>query len=136
MMEIVKSTSPYSTVHGHDETDHVVWLCSVEDSKYFTEKFAEIPCTYIADGHHRAASAFNVGKMRREQAREKGTEVTGEEQFNFFMAIHYPESTLKILDYNRVLKNLNGMTNEDFLQKLSEAYDVELYPDGHDHRPA
>lgn len=72
MMAIVKSSEPYAHVHGHDETEHVVWLCSVEDSKFFSEQFESIPCTYIADGHHRAASAFNVGKMRREAALAKG----------------------------------------------------------------
>jgi uncharacterized protein (DUF1015 family) len=68
MMEIVATTAPYATVHGHDETDHTVWLCSTEDSAFFSKEFDGIPCTYIADGHHRAASAFNVGKMRREAA--------------------------------------------------------------------
>jgi uncharacterized protein (DUF1015 family) len=67
-MDIVRCTEPYASVHGHDDTNHVVWLCSVEDSKFFSQRFEEIPCTYIADGHHRAASAFNVGKMRKKAA--------------------------------------------------------------------
>lgn len=115
MMEIALSEEPYSYVVGHDQTEHALWLCSPEDSDFFQAEFEKINCTYIADGHHRAASAFNVGKMRREKAKEEGREVTGEEPFNFFMAIHYPESNLKIMDYNRVLKTINGMSNGEFL---------------------
>ena len=87
-----------------------MWLCTPEDSDYFKKEFEKIPCTYIADGHHRAASAFNVGKMRREAAIKNGQVLTGNEPFMYFMAIHYPESNLKILDYNRVLKSLGGLT--------------------------
>ena len=65
--------------------------------------------------------------MRRDAATAAGQHLTGEEPFMYFMGIHYPESNLKILDYNRVLKALNGMTNEDFLAKLSESYDVTPY---------
>lgn len=124
MMEIVLSEDPYAHVIGKDETEHVLWLCSPDDSDFFQNEFGKLPCTYIADGHHRAASAFNVGKMRREKATTEGKEVSGEEPFNFFMAIHYPESNLKILDYNRVLKTLNDISKEDFLGKISESYDI------------
>lgn len=124
MMEIALTEEPYAIVDGHDETQHVLWLCSVDDSEFFQNEFAKIPCTYIADGHHRAASAYNVGKLRREKAAQDGVELTGEEPFNFFMAIHYPESNLKIMDYNRVLKTLNDISKEDFLQKVSESYDI------------
>lgn len=55
--------------------------------------------------------------------------MTGEEPFMFFMSIIYPQSNLKIMDYNRVLRSLNGLTNEEFLSKVSESYDVEAYPD-------
>jgi uncharacterized protein (DUF1015 family) len=71
-----------------------------------------VPATYIADGHHRAAAAFNVSKKRREEALVRGEQLTGEESLNFFMAIHYHESQLEIMDYNRVLKSLNGLSNE------------------------
>jgi uncharacterized protein (DUF1015 family) len=124
MMEIVIEQDPYGIIDGDDATQHVLWLCSPADSKYFEKAFEKIPETYIADGHHRAASAFNVGTLRRKQALEQGKSVTGEEPFMFFMAIHYPESNLKIMDYNRVLKSLNGMTNEQFLEKVSANYDI------------
>ena len=68
MMEIALTEEPYAMVTGHDETEHAVWLCSAVDSNFFQQEFEKIPNTYIADGHHRAASAFNVGKIRREKA--------------------------------------------------------------------
>ena len=125
MMEIATTSAPYSKVHGHDDTDHVLWLCSPEDSEFFSKEFTKIPATYIADGHHRAASAFNVGRMRRESAKAQGHELTGDEPFMFFMAIHYPETNLKIMDYNRVLRSLNGLSSDEFLAKVGESYDVQ-----------
>jgi uncharacterized protein (DUF1015 family) len=68
MLEIVCTEAPYATVKGHDDTEHVLWRCSCDDSNFFQAAFENISCTYIADGHHRAASAYNVGKMRREKA--------------------------------------------------------------------
>lgn len=68
--------------------------------------------------------------MRRDAAKAAGKELTGEEPFMYFMAIHYPESTLKILDYNRALKTLNGMSDEEFMTKISESYDVSPYDGG------
>ena len=76
-----------------------------------------------------------MGKLRNEAAASRGDQITGEEPFMFFMAIHYPESTLKILDYNRVLKTLNGMTNEEFIANVGESYDVQPLEDGVDNRP-
>lgn len=67
MMEIALTEDPYAHVVGTDNTEHVLWLCSVEDSDFFQSEFDKIPFTYIADGHHRAASAYNVGKMLKEQ---------------------------------------------------------------------
>lgn len=80
--------------------------------------------TYIADGHHRTAAAYNLGKKRRQRAIEKGINISGEEDFNYFMAIHYPSRRLKIMDYNRVIKSLNGLSSEEFLNKLSESYNI------------
>ncbi len=93
-----------------DGVRHVLWKCSVEDSAFFQAEFETIPCTYVADGHHRTAAAYNVGKARKEKALASGHAVTGEESFNFFMALHYPADNLLIMDYNRVVKDLNGMT--------------------------
>jgi uncharacterized protein (DUF1015 family) len=73
----------------------------------------------VADGHHRTAAAYNVGKMRRDKAIQDKRVVTGSEDFNFFMTILYPSKQLKIMDYNRVLKTLNGLTTNEFLHKLT-----------------
>lgn len=71
-MEIVTTTEPYSDVTTHDGIGHAIWQVSKDDSNFFQNEFVHIPHTYIADGHHRAASAFNVGKARREKAKAEG----------------------------------------------------------------
>ena len=86
--------------------------------KFFAE---EIPFTYIADGHHRTASAARVGIERR----KANPNHTGKEEYNFFMAVHFPASQLTIIDYNRVLRDLNKLDATDVLLKLSESFDVE-----------
>ena len=125
MMEVVLENDPYAHIEAQDDTEHVLWLCPPADSEYFQKEFEKISCTYIADGHHRAASAYNVGKMKRESAIERGEKLSGEESFMYFMAIFYPESNLKILDYNRVLKSLNGLNEEEFVSKVRESYDIQ-----------
>jgi uncharacterized protein (DUF1015 family) len=84
----------------------------------------EVPCTYIADGHHRAASA---GKVCLEM-REAGFQVTGDERFNSFLTAIFPESELKIMDYNRVAKDLNGLTPEGFLTRVQERFSIAAAP--------
>jgi uncharacterized protein (DUF1015 family) len=77
-------------VDSGDNVIHTLWLCSAEDSQYFTESFSKVPALYVADGHHRTQAAYNVGKIRRQRAIEKGVKVTGEEDFNFFMSLIIP----------------------------------------------
>jgi len=122
MLEITSMTEPYKVVEADDKVQHTLWLCSEEDSDFFISQFESIPALYVADGHHRTAAAYNVGKIRRDKAIEEGIEITGEEPFNYFMSIIYPENQLHILDYNRVLKSLNGLSSEEFLEKLSSSY--------------
>ena len=101
---------------------NTVWVVDCPETiSAITEKFAAVDYLYIADGHHRAASAVRVGKMRREQ----NPSYTGEEEFNFFLAVLFPSDELEIMDYNRVMKDLNGYTSEEFIAKISEAFDVE-----------
>lgn len=103
---------------------NTVWVIDCPETlKALTEKFAQIDSLYIADGHHRAASAVNVGKKRREQ----NPDFTGEEEFNFFLAVLFPTNELEIMDYNRVMKDLNGNTSEEFMVKLGEVMDIEEY---------
>jgi len=130
MSQIVTSQAPYGDVTCEDEVRHVLWQCSVEDSTYFVDCFANIPALYVADGHHRTAAAFNVGKLRKQRALDAGLEVTGEEPFNYFMTLFYPADNLLILDYNRVLKSLNDMSTDDFLAALEENFTVRPLADG------
>ena len=83
--------------------------------------FQSIPALYIADGHHRCASAMRVALKRR----EANPGYTGEEEFNYFLAVIFPSDELTIFDYNRTVKDLNGLTEEAFLQKVGESFDVE-----------
>ena len=80
MMEVVQGHQPYATVKPDDGTEHVLWKCLIEDSVFFSSQFSSIPCTYIADGH-------NVGKIRREQALQKGEALTGDEAYMFAIQV-------------------------------------------------
>ena len=101
---------------------NTVWVIDCPETiSAITEKFAGVDYLYIADGHHRAASAVRVGKIRREQ----NPSYTGEEEFNFFLAVLFPSDELEIMDYNRVMKDLNGNTSEEFIAKISEVFTVE-----------
>ncbi|MCR5206851.1 MAG: DUF1015 family protein [Eubacterium sp.] len=110
---------------GRDYTHHTVWV--IDDAEVIgtlEALFKEVSSLYIADGHHRCASAVKVGKMRREQ----NPDYTGDEEFNFFLAIAYPDSELEIMDYNRVVKDLNGYSFDGFLKKLGERFEIESLP--------
>ena len=101
-----------------DGIQHTVWDSdSVEVDEMIEKTFATLDALYIADGHHRAASAVKAGLKRREA---KGA-YDGTEEFNFFMSVIFPANTLKIFDYNRLLKDLGGMTEEQFLQAVESA---------------
>ncbi len=105
-----------------DGVGNTVWVIDCPETiRFITEKFAAIDYLYIADGHHRAASAVKVGKMRREQ----NPSYTGDEEFNFFLAVLFPRNELEIMDYNRVMKDLNGYTSEEFMAKIVEVFEVE-----------
>lgn len=107
---------------SEDGIGHKVWRIVDKSLVEAVEcGFAQVPCTYIADGHHRAASAVKVGLKRR--AENPG--YTGEEPFNYFLSVLFPESQLMIMDYNRVVKDLNGLTEEDFFTKVQKCFTVE-----------
>ncbi|MDR3314077.1 MAG: DUF1015 family protein [Oscillospiraceae bacterium] len=96
------------------------------------QAFAAVPALYIADGHHRCASAARVGFAKRAAF----PAYTGDEEFNFFLAVAFPEDQLTILDYNRVVRDLNGMTAEALLSRVSDLFSVELYaPAGQPYHP-
>ena len=114
---------PEYDITAEDGIRHILWV--IDDDKIvnsITELFSEIPALYIADGHHRSASACKVGMKRREE----NPGYTGNEEFNFFMAAIFPDNDLKIFDYNRVVKDLNGNSAEEFIKKIEAAgFEVE-----------
>lgn len=101
---------------------HHFWVIDdPETIKTVTEEFAKIPYLYIADGHHRSAAAALVGDEKRCQ----NPNHRGDEEYNYFLAVAFPASHLKIIDYNRVVKDLNGLTPEEFLKRLDKCFIVE-----------
>lgn len=107
---------------AEDGVRHSVWVIEREEQIAAVEEaFAGIGEIYIADGHHRAASAVRVGQMRRKEH----PQYTGEEEFNYFLSVLFPDEQLMIMDYNRVLKELNGLSEEEFLAKTSEIFTVK-----------
>lgn len=107
---------------ANDGFGHHFWVINDDEMiQQITELFAQIPSLYIADGHHRSAAAALVG---HEKALANPNH-TGEEEYNYFLAVAFPASHLKIIDYNRVVKDLNGLTNEEFLNSVSQHFIVE-----------
>ena len=119
----VKETKqPIYDFTADDGVTHRVWI--IDDGKHIAAleaAFAQIPALYIADGHHRAASAVTVGQKYR----EKYPEYTGEEPFNYFLNVAFPDNTLHVMDYNRVVADLNGLDTEAFLSRVSDAVTVQ-----------
>lgn len=119
---VAQNVPEYDFIAPIDGFRHQFWVISDEDDiKAITEEFAKIPALYIADGHHRSAAAALVGA---ELAR-KDKNHTGNEEYNYFMAVCFQASQLTILDYNRVVKDLNGLTPEQFLNALSRNFIIE-----------
>lgn len=113
----------YDFIAPIDGFGHQFWLVSDEtDIQTITETFATIPYLYIADGHHRSAAAALVGAEKAKQ----NPNHRGDEEYNYFMAVCFPASQLTILDYNRVVKDLNGRTPEQMLEALAEDFDIEM----------
>lgn len=115
-------TEPEYDFVSEDGIGHTLW-CISDDAviNEITEAFARIPYLYIADGHHRTAAAAHVG----EEKAKADPNHTGKEEYNYLLAVCFPESHLKVMDYNRVVKDLNGLTDEEFLQKVGEKFVVE-----------
>jgi len=132
VVEKVKKEEPIYNFTSDDGITHRAWKISdKEDLGVITEGFAESDGLYIADGHHRAASAVKVALKRR----EANPDFTGDEEFNYFLSVIFPESELMIMDYNRVVKDLNGLSDAEFLEKIKENFDVKkvsysIYEDG------
>ncbi|MCB2195814.1 MAG: DUF1015 family protein [Bacteroidetes bacterium] len=120
---IVKNQDADYDFTAEDGFGHHFWAINdAETNKKLEELFStKVPYTYVADGHHRTAAAARIGLEKKEQ----NPNHTGNEEYNFFMAVHFPDDQLKIIDYNRVLKDLNGLSEEQLIEKLSTSFDVE-----------
>lgn len=122
IVSIEKAKTPVYDFISEDGIGHRVWVISDKNViEALTGEFAKLLQIYIADGHHRAASAVKVGLKRREAAGQ----YTGKEEFNYFLSVLFPENELKILPYYRVVKDLNGYSDHEFLDKISERFLVE-----------
>ena len=109
---------------AEDGFGHHFWaITDAELNNKLEELFAtKVPATYVADGHHRTAAAARIGLEKK----ENNPNHTGDEEYNYFMAVHFPDNQLKIIDYNRVVKDLNGLSVEEFIAKVGETFDVEM----------
>jgi len=120
---IVKNQEAEYDFVAEDGFGHHFWpVNDAETNKKLGELFAtKVPYTYVADGHHRTAAAARIGLEKKEQ----NPNHTGDEEYNFFMAVHFPDDQLNIIDYNRVVKDLNGLSETEFIDKLKSAFEVE-----------
>ncbi|HCL00366.1 MAG TPA: DUF1015 domain-containing protein [Candidatus Marinimicrobia bacterium] len=117
----ITATSPEYDFTADDGIRHTIWV--VEEAttvKLLIDQFSQIPFTYVADGHHRSKSAAMVGEMRRKE----NPNHTGDEEYNWFLTVLFPHNQLKILDYNRIVKDLNGLSEQQFINKISEKFDI------------
>lgn len=112
---------PVYNFTAEDGIRHIVWVVDNEIIiNEIIDLFKEIDYLYIADGHHRSASAVKVGLKRR----EANPNYTGDEEFNYFLAVAFPDNDLMVMDYNRVVKDLNGLSKDELIEKLEEKFDV------------
>lgn len=122
MIHQITGGHPLYDFVSEDNVEHRVWkIAAPGPIKEIEEAFLDVEATYIADGHHRAASAVKVGLMRREE----NPGYTGEEAFNYFLSVLFPDEQLMIMPYNRVVADLNGMSSEEFLEKISQGFIVK-----------
>lgn len=122
MKNTIENDEPEYDFVSEDEIGHHFWVINdIKTIDRITEIFAnEIPFTYVADGHHRTAAAARVGI----DLRKSNPNYSRNEEFNFFLAVHFPDDQLAIMDYNRVVKDLNGLSKNEFLDKIKEKFEI------------
>ncbi|MDR1042908.1 MAG: DUF1015 domain-containing protein, partial [Clostridiales Family XIII bacterium] len=125
------SGEPLYDFTADDGVSHTIWKVDGAAAEEISGIFAGIPSLYIADGHHRCSAAIKVGEMRR--AANPG--YTGDEEYNYFLSAIFPADQLRIMDYNRVVSGLNGMSTDGFLSALREKFTVEACNGGGDPKP-
>ncbi len=120
---ITKKEKPEYDFVSEDSFRHRFWVVKDQETNKLIEKlFSEkVPFTYVADGHHRTAAAALVGKEKR----DKNPKHSGTEEYNYFMAVHFPDNQLRIIDYNRTVKDLNGLSEKEFLAKLEMGFVIK-----------
>ncbi len=122
IIENVTKNEPEYHFTSDDGVIHSFWVIKDRDTiETLKTKFEQIPYVYIADGHHRSASGAKV----REWRKKENPNHTGEEEYNYFLAVYFPHNQLQILPYNRAVKDLNGLTKEEFLKKVEENFNIE-----------
>jgi uncharacterized protein (DUF1015 family) len=120
--QVITNQKPEYDFVADDGFGHHFWVIrNAETNKLIEKLFAKkVPFTYVADGHHRTAAAALVGKEKR----DGNPHHTGREEYNYFLAVHFPDNQLKIIDYNRTVKDLNGLSPEELLKKLDKGFTV------------
>ena len=119
---IVKNNKPVYDFVADEGFGHQFWVIDNDETiKRLLELYEAIPFTYVADGHHRTAAAALVGNEKR----SKNPNHTGKEEYNYFLAVNFPDNQLQIIDYNRVVKDLNGLTPKELIEKLKKTFIVE-----------
>jgi len=125
IIDEVARAAPEVDVTADDGVRHTLWVMRDRHQiDAITAAFDAMPCLYIADGHHRSAAASRVAASRR----AANPKHTGEESYNYFLSVIFPDNQMQILDYNRVVKDLNGLQREGFLQKIANAFSVKPEP--------
>ena len=115
------STPPVYDFTADDGITHRLWVIDdAADVEQIRQEFEQVETIYIADGHHRCASAVKVSQMRR----QAHPEYSGDEQFNYFLSVLFPDDQLMIMDYNRVVKSLNGYSVEEFIERVKQVFEV------------
>lgn len=122
LIATVTAEEPAYDFEAPDNTRHTFWVVdNMFVSTAITQAVNKLDALYVADGHHRSAAASRVKKMRQ----DKNPNHTGDEPYNYFLVVLFPHNQMQVLDYNRIIKDLNGLSKEDFLAKLSEVFTVE-----------
>jgi len=113
---------PVYDITSEDGIRHIIWIVDEEKAvEQLVDLFAQIKYLYIADGHHRSASAVKVGQLRREAS----PNFSGEEEFNYFLAVIFPDQDLYIMDYNRVVKDLYGLSDDEFMERVADGFAIK-----------
>ena len=121
IVEVIKEATPEYSFVSDDRIEHRFWVVrNKEQIQKIVDAFAKMPATYVADGHHRTAAAALVG----DELKKENSGHTGNEAYNYFLAVHFPDNQLAIMDYNRVVKDLNGHDASSFINELSKAFVV------------